>query len=201
MMLRPWHWILIALLALGLWQTRLTPVSPPLDTPSVAIHASRSAPAQRMLSPAPVVQQGDYELRLLAEFAINARVLGRENYRLGRESDLSPWDFALGWGAMADPSISSQFSIRQSGRWYYWRTDQMPIPRQQVITSSANMHLIPASDQVREQLERLDEGDDLNFKGFLVEAQADDGWRWRSSLRRDDTGNGACEVILVTEVL
>lgn len=201
MILKPWHWLLFVLLAVALWNVRLAPVSPPLDTPPVTVNASRLMPAQQMLSSVPVVHQGEYELRLLAEFAIDARILGREDYRLGRESDLSPWDFALGWGAMADPSISDQFSIRQSGRWYYWRTRKMPIPRQQVITSSANMHLIPASDQVREQLERLDEGDDLSLKGFLVEARASDGWRWRSSLRRDDTGNGACEIILVTEVL
>jgi hypothetical protein len=31
----------------------------------------------------------------------------------------------------------------------------------------------------------------------LIEAQASDGWRWRSSLTREDTGNGACELVLV----
>jgi len=34
----------------------------------------------------------------------------------------------------------------------------------------------------------------------LVEVKAQDGWTWRSSLSREDTGNGACELMLVEEV-
>lgn len=63
------------------------------------------------------------------------------------------------------------------------------------------MHLIPANEAIREQLNRMGKDDQLRLRGFLVEASAEDGWRWRSSMSRTDTGNGACEVILVTEVL
>jgi hypothetical protein len=38
------------------------------------------------------------------------------------------------------------------------------------------------------------------LRGFLVEARADDGWRWRSSLTRDDTGARACELVFVERV-
>jgi hypothetical protein len=77
----------------------------------------------------------------------------------------------------------------------------LPIPRREVETSSANMHLIPANDQVRQALDAISTGENIRLRGFLVEARAEDGWRWRSSLTREDTGNGACEIILVTEVL
>ena len=33
--------------------------------------------------------------------------------------------------------------------------------------------------------------------GWLIEADAPDGWTWRSSLTREDSGDGACEVIYV----
>jgi hypothetical protein len=39
------------------------------------------------------------------------------------------------------------------------------------------------------------EGERVRIDGWLVEAHAPDGWRWRSSLSRDDTGAGACEVV------
>ncbi|GAA0686056.1 hypothetical protein GCM10009104_09790 [Marinobacterium maritimum] len=172
-----------------------------VETPRLDVAVDRNQPVQKNLSPAPSVRFNEYQLTLLAEFSVDARVLGREDYRFGREAELSPWDFALGWGEMARPEIAEQFEIRQSGRWYYWRSKQLPIPQQKVQTSSANMHLIPANAQVREQLEQIDEEDQLRLRGFLVEARGDDGWRWRSSLTRSDTGNGACEVILVTEVL
>jgi hypothetical protein len=32
---------------------------------------------------------------------------------------------------------------------------------------------------------------------MLVEADGRDGWKWRSSLTRDDTGDGACELMWV----
>ncbi len=201
-MIRPFHLVLIAALLIGFWLTDpFSGSSVPVETPVVSVPVDRNQPVQNNLSPAPRIRLDEYQLTLLAEFSIDARVLGRENYRLGREAELSPWDFALGWGEMARPEIAEQFEIRQSGRWYYWRTQRLPIPKRLVETSSANMHLIPANDQVRKRLEQVDEEDQLRLRGFLVEARSDDGWRWRSSLSREDTGNGACEVILVTEVL
>ena len=40
-------------------------------------------------------------------------------------------------------------------------------------------------------------GKSLTLRGYLVQAQAPDGWHWRSSLTREDTGGGACELIFV----
>jgi len=36
--------------------------------------------------------------------------------------------------------------------------------------------------------------------GYLVDANRADGWHWRTSLTRDDTGDGACELFYVTSV-
>ena len=201
-LLRRWHFVLLVMIVVLVWMGRShSPVPEPFGWPAVSLQPEYAAPQQRNLSPVAEQPFGQYRLRLLAEFSLEARVLSRERYRFGREADLAPWDFALGWGRMADPDIASQFSIRQSGRWYYWRTDRLPIPRREVETSSANMHLIPATDRVREALDRTDTGSTLRLRGFLVEARGEDGWHWRSSMTREDTGNGACEVILVTEVL
>ena len=44
--------------------------------------------------------------------------------------------------------------------------------------------------------------DDLVFlKGALIEIQSSDGWRWRSSLSREDTGAGACELMRVDQII
>jgi hypothetical protein len=40
----------------------------------------------------------------------------------------------------------------------------------------------------------------VRIEGWLVEAVAPDGWRWRSSTTRDDSGNGACELIYVCSI-
>jgi hypothetical protein len=36
--------------------------------------------------------------------------------------------------------------------------------------------------------------------GYLVEVRGRDGFRWRSSLTREDTGNGACELVWVEKL-
>lgn len=127
-------------------------------------------------------------------------MLSREDYWLGREADLSPTDLVLGWGAMADPQIIQQIKIRQSGRWYFWQVASFPIPRRSIETQSANMHLIPANDEVARTLKQTLPGQLITLQGYLVNVNADDSWRWRSSLSREDTGANACELIYVKQL-
>ena len=41
----------------------------------------------------------------------------------------------------------------------------------------------------------------VKLSGYLVQVNASDGWHWKSSLIREDTGNGACEVVYVKELV
>jgi hypothetical protein len=138
-----------------------------------------------------------YTITPLESFTIEARVLAAKDYTFGREADLSPVDLALGWGAMSDEAILSKINISQSNRFYYWQVDAFPIPRQEIETQSANMHMIPADAQIEKTLKSIRPGQVVKLSGYLIEAKADDGWRWKSSLTRSDTGAGACEVIFV----
>ncbi len=138
-----------------------------------------------------------YEIRSLQPFTLQARVLSRKNYASGREAQLSKLDLALGWGAMAQPEVIAQLDISQRNRWYFWSAKRLPIPKRQIETQSANMHIIAGSESVARQLERVRANDNVVLDGDLVEVVGEDGWRWRSSLSREDTGNGSCEVVLV----
>ena len=139
----------------------------------------------------------DATLHPLANFSLTARVLSRDNYRFDAGSDLSPTDLAFGWGRMSDSAVLRGIDISQSGRFYYWQTKAFPIPRREIETHSANMHMIPADAAVAYQLKRVRVGDVVSLDGLLVEADKANGWRWRSSLTRDDTGDGACELVYV----
>jgi hypothetical protein len=141
-----------------------------------------------------------YTIHPLANFKGRARVLSRKDYRSGRESDLSPVDLALGWGPMSDERVLEKVSIRQSGRWYFWQVREFPIPRRDIERNSANMHIIPASSEVRDALGDIREGQVIEFRGKLVKAEGDNNWRWTSSLTRDDTGDNACELVWVEEL-
>ena len=154
-------------------------------------------PEQTMLETPETFQFKGYNITLLAEFRVRAKVLSKENYRHGREADLSPTDLALGWGRMSDESVLKDIKISQSGRWYMWRVKEFPIPRRELETHSSNMHIIPATPQVERELKKVRKGQIVEFNGYLVNVSADDGWSWQSSLTREDTGNHACEIVYV----
>jgi len=136
-----------------------------------------------------------FTLTPLARFRITARVLHTCDYRMDREARLSPRDLALGWGPMSDSAVLADFRVDQMARFFSWHADELPIPRDEVVSHSANMHIIPADGAVRRALDRLEPGDVVTIDGDLVEAEAPDGWRWVSSMSRDDTGDGACELV------
>lgn len=154
-------------------------------------------PTQNNISTSKEWQKGEYNIKALAEYKIKARVLSRNNFSLGRESDLSPVDLALGWMQMSDQSVIDRIKITQSNRWYHWETDNSPIPLSEISLNSANVHIIPNNDAVEENLDKVYKGSLIEAKGYLVEINAKDGWHWKSSLRRDDTGGGSCELFLV----
>jgi len=141
----------------------------------------------------------DYRITPLAEFSIKAKILSKKDYSFGRESDLSPTDLALGWGRMSDENVLDVLDISQGGRWYRWQAQTLPIPVREIETHSANMHLVPADRGIELAIERARAGDLVAFSGQLIRADAKDGWHWVSSLRRDDTGGSACELIWVDQ--
>jgi hypothetical protein len=143
---------------------------------------------------------GEYTFTPLARFQAAARVLGTKHYSMDREASLAPVDLALGWGPMAKREVLNAISISQSGRFYYWRTDNFPIPRRDIETNSANMHFIPATPEVGKKLRQIRDNDEIKFKGYLVRVDAADGWRWISSTTRNDTGDGACELVLIDDI-
>ena len=146
------------------------------------------------------IEKDDYIITAKASFKLKGRILSIEEYSTGRESDLSPLDFAMGWGRMTDQAVLDKIDISQSRRWYRWRTDNYPIPRREIELSSANMHLIPATDKVEDKLFDLYEGNVVELEGYLVYVKGRDNWYWKSSLTREDTGNHACEVFYVEKV-
>lgn len=143
-----------------------------------------------------------YVITPLAEFEMKGKILSRRTYFFGRLTDLSPIDLALGWGRMSDENVVKQLKIKQGVRFYFWktRTASPPIPIGEITSHSANMHMIPANKGVKKALLDTHRGEIVSFKGKLVEVLApEDQWSWRSSLVRDDTGGGACEVIWVEQ--
>ena len=184
--------VLCALALIALWQRVHRPIhyGPGVLVPAVPLQESLSYKVE-------LPRKADMTIKPLAKFSLSARVLSRADYSWDAGAALVPVDLALGWGRMSDSSVLDKVEISQSGRFYFWRVREFPIPEQEIIESSANMHLIPADSAIQHEIERTRVGDIVSFDGYLVEADGPNGYRWVSSLTRSDTGAGACELVWV----
>lgn len=135
----------------------------------------------------------------LAIFEVTALVLSSHHYFFGQEASLAPVDLALGWGPMSDGTILKDISISQGMRWYFFYYQKSLIDQNVIVSHSGNMHLIPSSKDIEKAVKKAKKGDVVSFKGFLVNINRSDGWRWNSSLSRTDTGAGSCEIVWVKE--
>lgn len=188
--------LLIALIALSIWGFTHQRSSKPIHRESGVL--VQSDPVQTMLDHGEVWQKGEYTIKALADFELEARVLSKELYSIDRGADLSPVDLALGWGAMSDSTVLAALTISQGNRFYYYRWENNPpISHADIIRHSANMHMIPASEPVEKLLKQVRPGQIVHLRGKLVTVSAPNGWHWQSSLTREDTGAGACELFRV----
>jgi len=154
-------------------------------------------PWQEDLHGAGPLRHETYELTPRARFALEARVLSAERYRWDGGAELAPLDLALGWGPMSDSSMLDRFEVTQGARFYTLYPQGDGVDLALALRHSANMHLIPATPTVRRTLESARAGQLVSLRGLLVDAARPDGFRWRTSLKRDDTGAGACELVYV----
>jgi len=187
-------WIVTALFFYALWSlySRRDITRPP------GILAAAN-PEQHEVDTAEAIPRGEFTLRPRADFSATVRVLRREDYSFGELASLVPTDFAVGWGPMSDSGVLSHIEISQANRFYFWRTDSWPVSRAEIETHSANWHVIAASDGVRAALGRLRAGSVVEMRGQLVDIEGHDG-RMATSLTRQDTGAGACEILLASSV-
>lgn len=116
-------------------------------------------------------------------------------------SHAAPVDVALGWGPMRAPALLGQLSFHLSRRYVSVRwSGDFPLSSKQVMQNLANHHLVPHDAEVEDEIRAIRAGDRVVLDGLLVDLSAPGQPPMRTSLTRDDIGNGACEVMYVTRV-
>ena len=158
-----------------------------------------SDPIQKTLDNIQPFNRDEFIVKPQDIFEVRALVLSTNHYFWGKGAKLSPVDLALGWGPMSDGDVLKGLNISQGYRWYIFSYRIAPIPHGEIISHSANMHMIPADDEIEKKINRVHKGDVVEFKGYLVNVSTEGGWSWNSSRSRTDTGNGSCELVWVNE--
>lgn len=190
-----WYWLLIAIALVGAWRSFAHRA---LEQPPGEL--APNDPKQRAIDRPYEFDARGFGLTARARFSLTGRVLGRERYRLDPMAELVPYDLALGWGLMSDTSVLDRVDVSQGNRFYYWHTADDSLPLAELARHSANMHLIAADGEVADAIAGARVGQIVSIEGVLVDISRPDGGGMRTSLTRDDTGAGACEIVWVERI-
>jgi hypothetical protein len=132
-----------------------------------------------------------------ARYRVEAVVLARDASMDDPWSEVAALDVALGWGPMSSGPILKHLRFHLRRRYVSVRWDgDFPLGTQDVMHNLSNHHLVAASEAVAETLGELRPGHHVVLEGLLVDLDVG-GHRMPTSLRRDDRGDGACEVLFV----
>lgn len=170
------------------------------------IDTSRDPIQNRLASIEPILletKHGRYTLTPVAEYQLAGKVVGKETYSYGWESEISPLDLAIAWGNLAESEHEKYVSFSQRNRWYFYEYKPgSPHDHSSIISHSSNNHIIPASENLLRALKEIGKNEKVILEGFLINLKGTyKGGEvyWNTSLTRKDTGNGSCELFYVTK--
>lgn len=189
------HLLFIVLLCGGVyyyWTTRPVEHGPGEVAPNT--------PVQEVTYNADKLEFKGIDVNPRAKINLEARVLSIKNYYFDKYSDLIPTDVVFGWGPMSDERNLNSLMVRQSDRSFYWEMTKPPIKQTEMWKHAANMHLIGPTQEIRDKISSLREGQIVKIEGFLVNARSPDGWVLKSSLKRDDIGDDASELVWINSL-
>lgn len=149
-------------------------------------------------------------INYIASYVLCGKVVDiQKYYGDSLENELSPLDVGIAWGFLAEDSDEKVTWTSNGTRYLRWRTKDMDWYNKHggekgISKYWSNNHLIPSDDNVEKLVKKIRKDDYVKIEGYLVKVSYDgpggEWYRWNSSTTRDDIGNGACEVIYVTDV-
>jgi len=150
-----------------------------------------------------------HTISYMMDYTVSGTVIGIAYYN--EETTLfSPLDVAIAWGDMATPSLLEFLEVTMVDRRlsYQWRSVGGS-PSQDYVTSHiSNTHVIPRTPEIHEACMNLEVGDEVTLSGRLVDVDGtrrEGGYIYHShwgpsSTSLHDTGDGACEILVVENI-
>jgi len=109
-------------------------------------------------------------------------------------------DVCVIWGRNVETGVYQRMKFRNRDFTCYYRYPDRETGELFTENCLSNNHLLPADEFVAAAVKRARKGDQVRIKGWLVSYGIKDAPYARgSSTVRTDRGNGACEVVYVTE--
>lgn len=157
------------------------------------------------------INGANVEINYVAKYSISGRVVDVQNYYgYDIRNKLSPKDIGMSWGFLANEKNHRKVTWSSAGNRYlsWYSSDGMWINEMggtnKITEYCSNNHLIPSDNKSKKLIDSIEEGDFVRIEGYLVNVycKKSDGsyFNWNTSTSRNDTGNGACEIVYVTNI-
>lgn len=148
-----------------------------------------------------------YVLTRVASYKISGRVVTVHRYYSSDIFDkISHIDLGLSWGTLARDDNNKKVTWWTDNRFLYYECSDNNWESQMGGLNSlfSNNHIIYSNEDVERQISSIKEGDFVTLTGYLVNitCNSNDGYVYemKTSTSRNDTGDGACEILYVTGV-
>jgi hypothetical protein len=151
--------------------------------------ADTAPPIQKNLSMPIDLSAGSFQVRALAEYQLQARILASER----NDREWSPIDMGLGWGEAAKRDV-----LKANVRFSISNGFATMMSRGVSESQWSQNHLLPMDEGVFRKLISYRPGSIVRMRGYLVEMKNHERVL-PTSLTRDDSGGLACERILVMD--
>lgn len=148
----------------------------------------------------------DYTIRPLYSYELYGLVVSAHDsdswidfaHRLWGDT-LNVRDLCVLWGDNVKDRLYDAFSFRNGDWTCFFRTNDSEAWSRFRLDQISNNHLLTDSATVKERLSRARVGDQIVLRGYLAEYEHSEGFKRGTSTTREDTGNGACETVYVTD--
>ena len=146
----------------------------------------------------------DYRIEPLAHYRMRGLVVSHNDihefadiYHTGDSVDIK--DICVIWGDNVRDDIYRKMKFWSEPFSCWWQATSYETSSEFAADALSNTHLLSEDPSARRAIESMRIGDQVELEGELVNyyPKGMPEMSRRSSLRRDDTGNGACEVLLV----
>lgn len=142
----------------------------------------------------------------VADYKIVAQVKSKNHIGFFQDdtSELAKYDLALAWGKLVEPAYDEYIKYSQWDRKYFFEySEDCPLSKSYISNHSSNNHIIAANKTVLRGIKNIKKNDIIYMEGHLVNVfnETKDGYNvWNTSLTRDDSGDGGCEVFYVKKL-
>lgn len=154
----------------------------------------------------------EYELTPLYDYELNGLIVHKMDYTwfsIYKRDSVFPMDLCVIWGNNVKSKVYQNKSLKFSQDFrfclYHWH-GKIDFNSNQL----SNNHLVISDKDLEKKISSLSTGDQVKIKGQLVNVNAinvgkpgkydPEKFSWNSSIKRTDSGGGACEVIYVQNI-